>query len=185
MAKKQPNKTTRGRPKAQKSTNTRKTANTSTRKGKAEKGTEKERFNLPATVGGDHDTFRTLKNKAAMLDALKFSMGIVAPACAMVGISRNTHYNWLKSDPGYSDEVKQIEESTFDFVETQMLKQIKGGNTIMTIFYAKSKMKSRGFVERTEVEVTNKPAFIVNPEDKGVNKVMDVIHKKTGTNDKS
>jgi len=25
----------------------------------------------------------------------------------------------------------------------------------------------------------------VNPEDKGVNKVMDVIHKKTGTNDKS
>jgi hypothetical protein len=46
-------------------------------------------------------------------------------------------------------------------------------------------MKHRGFIERTEVEVTNTPAFVVKPEQKGVNKVMDIIHKKTGTNDKS
>jgi len=119
-----------------------------------------------------------------MLDALKFSMGIVAPACDMAGISRNTHYDWLKSDPGYAQEVHNINEGTFDFVETQMLKRIQAGSDTMLIWYSKTKMKSRGFVERTEVEVTEKPAFIVKPEHKGVNKVMDVIHKKTGTNDK-
>ena len=118
-----------------------------------------------------------------MLTALEYSMGAVAPACRMVGIDRNTYYNWMKADEGFADEVNRINEETFDFVETQMLKGISKGNTIMTIFYAKSKMKNRGFVERTEVEVTNKPAFVVNESNKGVRKVMDVIHKadKTGT----
>ena len=132
---------------------------------------------MPAVVGGESDTFRTLKKKAAMLDALKFSMGIVSPAADMVLIHRDTHYNWLKSDPGYAAEVHAINEATFDFVETQMLKKIQGGSDTMLIWYSKTKMKQRGFVERTEVEVTDKPAFVTKPEDKGVNKVMDVIHK--------
>lgn len=181
MAKKQPNKTARGRSKAQKATNARKTTTKSTK----DKEPRKSKVTIPATIGGDHDTFVTLKRKAAMLKALEHTMGIVGPAAKMVGVHRSTHYNWLKDDAGYADEVDRIIEDSFDFVEGKMLEEINGGNTIMTIFYAKSKMKSRGFVERTEVEVTNKPAFIVSPEAKGVNKVMDVIHKKTGTNDKS
>ena len=185
MAKKAPNKTTRGRSKAQKSTNTRKKSNTSTRKGKAEKGTEKERFHLPAIVGGEHDTFVTLKKKAAMLYALEFHMGLVSPACKSVGIGRKTHYEWMKKDPGYAEVVEDILEGTFDFVEGAMLKKIKAGSETMQIWYSKTKMRHRGFVEHQEIEVTNKPAFIVSPEAKGVNKVMDVIHKKTGTNDKS
>jgi len=116
-----------------------------------------------------------------MLEALKHSMGIITPACKMVGIDRKTHYNWLKSDAGYAEEVDAILEATFDFVETKMLEEIASGNTIMTIFYAKSKMKARGFVERTEVEVTSQPAFVVKEDQAGIRKTMDVIHKKTGT----
>ena len=145
---------------------------------------EKIERNVLAKIGGDHDTFRTLKKKVAMLKSLDFHMGLVSPAAKAVGITRNTHYNWLKSDSGYADEVDQIQEATFDFVEGNMLKKIKAGDTIMTIWYSKTKMKARGFVERSEIEVTNKPSFVVKEDQKGVNKVMDVIHKKTGTNNK-
>ena len=140
--------------------------------------------NVPVLVGGDHDTFATLKKKTAMLEALTLTLGIVAPACLAVRIHRSTHYNWLKNDPGYAEEVDMISEICYDFVESKMLEKIKAGDTVMAIWYSKTKMKARGFVERTEVEVTDKPAFVTKPEDKGVNKVMDVIHKKTGTNDK-
>ena len=116
-----------------------------------------------------------------MLKALDFHMGLVSQAAKAVGIGRKTHYEWMKSDPGYKEEYENILEATFDFVEGSMLKKIKAGDTIMTIWYSKTKMKARGFVERTELEVTEKPSFVVQETDKGVNKVMEVIHKKTGT----
>lgn len=118
-----------------------------------------------------------------MLDALKVTMAIIAPACEMVGIDRKTHYNWLKDDPGYKEAVEALQERTYDFVETKMVERINAGSDTMLIWYSKTKMKQRGFIERTEIEVTEKPAFIVKETDKGVKKVMDVIHKKTGTND--
>jgi hypothetical protein len=177
MAKKQPNKATRGRPRGQKSTNTRKTGNNATKGNKPENGRETGL----AKIGGDHETFRTLKRKAAMLTALKHSMGIVTPALEMINLSRSVYYNWLKTDPGFREEVNAIEESRYDFVETKMVERINAGSDTMLIWYSKTKMKHRGFIERTEVEVTNTPAFVVKPEQKGVNKVMDIIHKKTGT----
>ena len=120
-----------------------------------------------------------------MLEALKHSMAIVTPALEMIGLPRSVYYNWLKTDPGFREEVANIEESRYDFVETKMMNRINEGSDTMLIWYSKTKMKHRGFIERTEVEVTNTPAFVVKPEQKGVNKVMDIIHKKTGTNDKS
>lgn len=120
-----------------------------------------------------------------MLEALNFTMGVVTPACDMVGIHPSTHYHWLKHDEGYANEVNLANERMFDFVETKMRERINEGSDTMLIWYSKTKMKHRGFIERTEVEVTNTPAFVVKETDKGVRKVMDVIHKKTGTNDKS
>ncbi len=146
---------------------------------------EKVVVDVPAVVGRECDTFVTLKKKVAMLKALDFHMGLVSPAAKSIGIGRKTHYEWMKSDPGYAAEFEEILEATFDFVEGSMLKKIKAGDTIMTIWYSKTKMKHRGFVERTEVEVTDKPAFVVKEDQKGVSKVMDIVHKKTGTNDKS
>ena len=157
---------------------------TSTKSGSKKKGAEKVVINVPAVVAGEHGTFVTLKKKAAMLDALKVTMAIIAPACEMVGIGRKTHYNWMETDPGYKEEVHALQERTFDFVETKMVERINAGSDTMLIWYSKTKMKQRGFVERQEIEVTDKPAFVVNEKQKGVNKVMDVIHKKTGTDNK-
>ena len=120
-----------------------------------------------------------------MLEALKHSMGIVSPAADMVGIKRQTHYVWMKADAGYKDEVEAIQERTYDFVETKMVERINAGSDTMLIWYSKTKMKQRGFVERTELEVTEKPSFIIPNEKVAADEVLKMVHKKTGTNDKS
>jgi predicted site-specific integrase-resolvase len=74
-----------------------------------------------------------------MLEALTHSLGVVAPACQMAGISRNTHYNWLKDDAGYREEVANINESRFRFVETKLLENGSSriGNDVAQIFTPK------------------------------------------------
>lgn len=182
MAKKTTKSTRKPRTSAQKSTNAKRTAKSSTKGGEAEKRPE---MGL-AQMGGDHETFATQKKKFRMLEALRHSLGIVTPAAEMAGINRVTHYRWMKDDPEYAKMVRDIEDIQFDFVETKLLENVKAGNVVAQIFYAKTKMKSRGYVERVEVEHIEKPAFVIDESNKGSKKIMDIVHnknKKTGTND--
>ena len=93
-------------------------------------------------------------NKKAMIAALEASLGIATTACKQVGIARNTHYEWLREDPAYKQAVEDIANITLDFAESQLHRQIKDGNPTATIFYLKTKGKSRGYIERQEVEVS-------------------------------
>lgn len=90
-------------------------------------------------------------NKKALLDALEKSLGIVTTACKLVGIDRTTFYRYVKEDEEFAKAVKDIDNIVFDFVESQLHKQIKEGNTSAAIFFAKTKMKKRGYVERQEI----------------------------------
>ena len=90
--------------------------------------------------------------KKAMLQALEQSLGVVTSACKSVGIARETHYRWMREDVEYKDAVADIENVALDFAESQLHKQIKGGNPTSTIFYLKTKGKSRGYVERQEIQ---------------------------------
>lgn len=93
---------------------------------------------------------KTEQHKKAILEALEKSLGIVTTACKQVGIGRTQFYEWLK-DPEFKAQVDDIQNITLDFAESQLHKQIKDGNTTATIFYLKTKGKSRGFVERQEI----------------------------------
>lgn len=88
--------------------------------------------------------------KKALLEALRNTLGIVTPACEMVGCSRNTFYEYVKQDPDFAKAVKEMDDIAGDFVESQLMKQIKSGEVSSTIFYAKTKLKHRGYVERKE-----------------------------------
>jgi hypothetical protein len=101
-------------------------------------------------------SFTELTPKKTMLDALERSLGIVSTACEKAGISRQTHYNWLKDDPEYKEAVRAIEERTIDFAESHLHALIKDKNPAATIFFLKTKGKNRGYVERQEIEV-NEP----------------------------
>jgi len=99
---------------------------------------------------------RTDTKKAAMLKALEKSLGIVSTACKMVDISRQTHYAWLKADEEYKSAVNSIQDSVLDFAESHLYKLVKEGNPAATIFFLKTKGKKRGYIERQEIEVTEK-----------------------------
>lgn len=95
---------------------------------------------------------KTKQQKKAMIQALEQSLGIVSNAVKIVGIGRATHYLWMNEDPEYRAEVKAIDDLAIDFAESSLHKQIKEGNPTSTIFYLKTKGKSRGYVERQEIE---------------------------------
>ena len=99
---------------------------------------------------------RTDTKKGLMLEALEKSLGIVSTACKMVDISRQTHYAWLKADEEYKSAVNSIQDSVLDFAESHLYKLVKEGNPAATIFFLKTKGKKRGYIERQEIEVTEK-----------------------------
>lgn len=94
--------------------------------------------------------------KEQLLEALERSLGIVTTACERAGISRQSHYNWMRSDSKYRDAVNLIQERTLDFAESSLHKSIREGNVTATIFYLKTKGKGRGYVERQEIEMAEK-----------------------------
>lgn len=91
--------------------------------------------------------------KAAMVEALEKSLGVVTTASKAVGIDRSTHYEWLKDDEQYRQRVDGIEGIALDFAESQLHKQIQNGEVTATIFYLKTKGKKRGYIERNELQV--------------------------------
>ena len=112
---------------------------------------------------------KTDTTKKAMLVALERGLGVVTTACKSVGISRETHYKWLKTDEDYKTKVEELANVALDFAETQLHQQIRGGNPTATIFYLKTKGKSRGYVERQEIQHDGGEGLIIeviNAKDK-------------------
>ena len=93
---------------------------------------------------------RIAEEKEALLEALNKSSGIVASACKAVNISRFTFYKWYNEDEDFREKVDDVQELQKDFAEALILKKMKEGDTTMIIFYAKTKMKDRGYSERVE-----------------------------------
>ena len=112
------------------------------------------------------------KNKTRMLEALEKNRGLVLLSCEDIGIARATHYNWVNDDEEYAESVYCILEKTGDLVESQILKKIKDGDTATIIFYAKTKLKNRGYIDRVEhAGVPDQPiTFTLALGDKAVNK---------------
>lgn len=94
---------------------------------------------------------QTEHNKKGVLEALEKSFGIVTTACKAMGIGRTQFYQWLKDDAEFKKQVNDLQNVTLDMAESQLHKQILGGNTTATIFYLKTKGKNRGYVERQEI----------------------------------
>lgn len=93
----------------------------------------------------------TRARKRAMLDAMRATFGIIKQAAEQVGINRTTHYLWLSKDKKYAAAIAELEEVKKDFVENKLLKLIENGDSPATTFAAKTLLKDRGYILRTEV----------------------------------
>jgi len=110
--------------------------------------------------------------KQAMVQAMEKSLGIVTTACKAVGISRDSHYRWMRDDEEYRQAIESIESMALDLAESKLHEQIVEGNTACIIFFLKTKGKRRGYVEKQEVETT-----IKTPDFSGLstNELMDLL----------
>tara|TARA_R110002072_G_scaffold164238_3_gene317138 strand:- start:3124 stop:3477 length:354 start_codon:yes stop_codon:yes gene_type:complete len=93
--------------------------------------------------------------KESILKALENSLGVVTVACKSADVPRSTYYKWLNEDDDFAAAVKDIENIALDFGESQLHKQIGDGNTSATIFFLKTKGKKRGYIERSELDLTS------------------------------
>ncbi len=121
---------------------------------------------------------KTLHNKKALLQALEKTRGIVTSACEMVGISRQTYYDYYKDDAVFKEAVEELSNVALDFAESKLMQKMNGvtigkvveGETVVyeippsdtaLIFYLKTKGKKRGYIERQELAgVENQPLVI-------------------------
>lgn len=95
------------------------------------------------------------QNKKALIQAMEKSLGVVTTACKVAGLDRGTYYNYYNSDLEFKNKCDDIENIVLDFAESQLHKQIKGGNPTSTIFFLKTKGKKRGYFEKQVNENIN------------------------------
>jgi|TARA_R100001530_G_C4217997_1_gene129179 hypothetical protein len=114
------------------------------------------------------DESRHIK-KESILKALESSLGVVTVACKSADVPRSTYYKWLNEDEEFAKAVKDIENIALDFGESQLHSQMKDGNTSATIFFLKTKGKKRGYIERSELDLSSGDEPIkINVNIKGV-----------------
>ena len=103
----------------------------------------------------DMESTNSTNNKKEFLEALRRCSGNVSEAVRQVPIDRKTHYNWLEADPEYAAAVDAIKESLIDRAEGVLHGLISEGNVPAVLFFLKTQGKKRGYVERTETDVTS------------------------------
>lgn len=94
------------------------------------------------------------KNKT-VIDILEKSGGLLKPASIKLKVDRQTLYNWIKDDIELQAALESIRESMLDMTEGQMMKQIQEGNTSMIQFHLKTQGKKRGYIEKSEADITS------------------------------
>ena len=92
------------------------------------------------------------KDQERFLRFYEEAAGNVSEACRASHISRQTYYHWVNNSDTFKEKAEEVIEGLYDFVEDALLKQVKNGNITAIIFFCKTKMKQRGYIERTEQE---------------------------------
>jgi len=85
-----------------------------------------------------------------VIDAITKAEGFISAAASALGCDVGTVYNYIKRYPKVRQAKEDVKYKRDDFVESKLLKQIKDDNIAAIIFYAKTQMKHRGYVERVE-----------------------------------
>ncbi len=94
------------------------------------------------------------QKKEKFLKALDARMLNVTSACEAAGISRSLVYKWKDCDEEFAERWREVEESFYDKLETTMFaKALTEQDSTMLIWLSKTKMKHRGYVEKTEADV--------------------------------
>lgn len=99
-----------------------------------------------------------------MIEAITKAEGFLYPAAKLLGCSTKTVERYIAEYPTVAAARYEAKYRRDDFVESQMMKRIKEGSDTMMIFYAKTQMKHRGYIERLETANLNIDITVLNNE---------------------
>jgi hypothetical protein len=104
--------------------------------------------------------------KKQFIDTYQRAYGNVSISCKATGVGRTTFYRWLKEDPEFAAAIEALDprEDLKDFVESKLISRIKQNDTACIIFAAKTLLKDRGYIERTETVFTPGADSVINVE---------------------
>ena len=107
--------------------------------------------------------------KQQILDLYSKKACNVSAVCSVVGITRKTFYDYINSDEEFKELIEEAREALLDNAESILQKKILSEDTTSLIFFLKTRGKSRGYTERTEIEDLTKrepiEVNIVRPRD--------------------
>jgi len=99
----------------------------------------------------------TQEKKVQVLKIFEKKLANVSQTCEAANIGRRTFYYWRENDKDFDDACKDIEDALIDFTESKLIEKINDSDLTAIIFYLKTKGKDRGYVERSEQNVTMNP----------------------------
>lgn len=100
------------------------------------------------------------RRQKAFLEAYDKSLSNISVACKQIGISRNTFYDWCKKYPDFNEKINEFDEGILDFAETMLMKNIREQKEASIFFFLKTKGKSRGYIEKQELEHSGNDPFL-------------------------
>lgn len=94
-------------------------------------------------------------SNSAIIAVLEKTGGLLKPAAQKLKVERATLYNWIKAEPELQTALESIKESMIDMTEGALFRQIQEGNTTAMLFYLKTQGKKRGYIEKSETDITS------------------------------
>lgn len=83
--------------------------------------------------------------------------GNITIACKQANVkSRTTYYRWMENE-AFKEKIDEVNESFIDLAESQLRIAVGRGDLQAVFFLLKTKGKSRGYVEKTEHDVSINP----------------------------
>jgi len=110
----------------------------------------------------------TAKKKATakrIIEAIYEAHGLITTAAEKAGIDRRTIYRYKDEFPTVAEAIEEAQERLYDTAESKIFEKIEEGDTTMIIFFAKTRMKHRGYVEKQEIEHIGPMKVVVEYEE--------------------
>jgi hypothetical protein len=95
--------------------------------------------------------YNSIRSEERLIEALRKNRGVIAYAATVLGVSRQTVYEYIKNRPHLQAVVDDCRELSLDITEAKLFQSIESGNIQAIIFHLKTVGKDRGYTERSEV----------------------------------
>jgi hypothetical protein len=86
--------------------------------------------------------------------ALATSMFNLTQSLRQLGLSRKTYEGWRANDPRFAELIDEIEWHKDNYLERSLLRLVKGGSEPAILHCAKTRLRKRGYNEKTEIEIS-------------------------------